>query len=237
MEIKAREIEAEYNEILCRLSPVFADERGFRNAKNYIKGLLGPIERKNGWQMSEYLGESTPYKLQHFLYSGEFSADELRDKSREYIGEKLGEAEGVLVVDDTGFVKQGKKSCGVQRQYSGTLGKIGNCQIGVFLSYASGKGHAIIDRGLYMPDDWMNDKERLKEAGVPETLTFRTKPQMGLEMIQEATAAGFPYKWVTGDCAYGDYRDIRQWLEKNEKCYVMCASGKEYIWENFKQVF
>ena len=120
---------------------------------------------------------------------------------------------------------------------------MGNCQIGVFLTYASPKGHCPIDRRLYIPEDWMADKARLAEAGVPEGVEFQTKPEMALEMIQEATAAGVTYKWVTGktldkagDCAYGDYREIRQWLEKNEKCYVMCVSGKEYIWEDFTQI-
>jgi SRSO17 transposase len=236
MELKEREVENEFNNLMNRLAPVFFSEKGFINAKNYIRGLLGSAERKNSWQMAEYLCEATPYKIQHFLYRGGFSADELRDKGRDYIEENLGSEEGVLVVDDTGFIKQGKKSCGVKRQYTGTAGKIENCQIGVFLTYASEKGHAPIDRRLYMPEEWIEDKERRTGAGVPEELKFQTKPQMGLEMIQEATAAGVRYKWVTGDCAYGDYREIRQWLEKNEKCYVMCVSGKEYIWEGCGQI-
>ena len=219
-----------------QLGPVFHGELGFRNAQKYIKGLLGPIERKNGWQMSEYLGETSPYKLQQFIYRGSYSANELRDILRKYVVERLGEEEGVMVIDDTGFLKKGKKSCGVKRQYSGTAGKIENCQIGVFLTYASSKGHNPIDRRLYIPEDWMEDKERLAEAGVPDSVKFQTKPQMGLEMIQEATKAGVPYKWMTGDSAYGDYRDIRQWLEQNKKCYVMCVSGKEYIWVANKQV-
>ena len=140
------------------------------------------------------------------------------------------------MVDETGFLKQGKKSCGVKRQYSGTAGRIENCQIGVFLSYAGPKGHAPIDRRLYIPEEWIKDEERRKGAGIPETAVFQTKPQMALEMIQEATAAGIPYKWVTGDCVYGDYRDIRMWLEKNDKCYAMSVSGKEYIWVGFEQV-
>jgi SRSO17 transposase len=138
-------------------------------------------------------------------------------------------------VDETGFLKQGKKSCGVKRQYSGTAGRIENCQIGVFLTYASPKGHNPIDRRLYIPEDWVKDAERCKAAGVPERVTFQTKPQMALEMIQEATAAGTPYTWVTGDCVYGDYTDIRMWLEKQEKCYVMNVSGKSYVWQGITQ--
>jgi len=148
----------------------------------------------------------------------------------------LGESGGTLVIDDTGFLKQGKKSCGVKRQYSGTAGKIANCQIGVFLTYASDKGHSPIDRRLYLPEEWCEDMERRKEAGVPDEVTFQTKPQMALEMIQKATEACVPYTWVTGDCAYGDYRSIRLWLEEHGKCYVLCVSGKEYIWQGCEQV-
>ena len=236
MEIDSREIEQGFNDLMSRLGHVFFSESGFRNARNYLKGLLGPAARKNGWQLAESLGEATPYKIQQFIYRGKYSSDELRDELRTYVSEELGEEDGVVVIDDTGFIKQGKKSCGVKRQYSGTLGKVGNCQVGVFLTYASAKGHAPIDRRLYMPKDWVEDSERLKEAGAPEKLEFQTKPEMALEMIQEATAAGVPYRWATGDCAYGDCREIRQWLEKNEKRYVMCVSGKEYIWDGNKQV-
>jgi SRSO17 transposase len=236
VEIYTREVEQEFDELMSRLGHVFFSESGFRNARNYLKGLLGPAARKNGWQLSESLGEETPYKIQQFIYRGRYSSDELRDELRTYVSEELGEEDGVVVIDDTGFIKQGKKSCGVKRQYSGTLGKVGNCQVGVFLTYASTKGHAPIDRRLYMPKDWMEDRERLKGAGAPEGLEFQTKPEMALGMIQEATAAGVPYRWVTGDCAYGDYREIRQWLETNEKRYVMCVSGKEYIWDNNNQI-
>jgi SRSO17 transposase len=151
------------------------------------------------------------------------------------VAEKIGEEDGVLVVDETGFLKQGKKSCGVKRQYSGTAGRIENCQVGVFLTYAGQKGHSPIDRRLYMPEDWIKDPERCRGAGVPEKEPFQTKPQMAFEMIMEATAAGVPYRWVTGDCVYGDYRDIRIWLEQNRKCYVMSVSGKEHVWQGYKQ--
>lgn len=228
-EIQKNEIEQEFNELMSRLGKVFANELGFRNGRNYIKGLLSTAEKKNGWQMSEKIGESTPYKMQQFIYRGEYKANKLRDEMRSYVGEKLGEEDGVMVVDDTGFIKQGKKSCGVQRQYTGSAGKICNCQIGVFLSYASSKGHTPIDRRLYMPQGWLEDKERCTEAGVAEGLKFQTKPEMALEMIQEATSASVPYKWVTGDCAYGDYDEMRKWLEENGKCYVLNISKKEYI--------
>ena len=132
-ELGMREVESEFVRLMNRLGRVFASEPGFRTCQKYIKGLLGPAERKNGWQLSEALGETTPYEIQQFLFRGRFSADEIRDELREYVGKELGEEDGVLVVDETGFLKQGKKSCGVKRQYSGTAGRVENCQIGVFL--------------------------------------------------------------------------------------------------------
>ena len=229
MEINQRETMQEFNNLMHRLGPAFAREPAFKNAQNYIKGLLSTMERKNSWQLAEYLGDSTPYAIQQFIYRGRFNADELRDYERAYIIENLGDEDGVLVVDETGFLKQGKKSCGVKRQYSGTAGRVENCQIGVFLTYSSIKGHCPIDRRLYLPIEWANDTTRRRGAGVPEEIDFRTKPQLALRMIKEATSAKTPYRWVTGDCVYGDSRIIREWLERNRKNYVLCLSSKEYI--------
>ena len=209
MEINRIEYETEFNNLAMRLSKVFASEPSFQNMQKYIKGLLGSAERKNGWQMAEYLGESTPYSLQQLLYRARFSADELRDELRGYVSENIGEEDGVIVLDETGFLKQGKHSCGVKRQYSGTAGRIENCQIGVFMTYASSKGYAPIDRRLYIPQEWIEDPERLKKAGVPESVVFKTKPQIALEMIREAVNTEFPFTWATGDCVYGDCTDIR----------------------------
>jgi SRSO17 transposase len=234
MEIKRNDYTEEFNKVAMRLGDVFASESGFQNMQKYLRGLLGSAERKNGWQMSEYLGATTPYAMQQFLYRGRFSADKLRDKLRSYVSESLGEEDGVLVEDETGFLKQGKHSCGVKRQYSGTAGRIENCQIGVFLTYASSKGHAPIDRKLYMPKEWMEDPERCEKAGVPQDTGFKTKPQMLLDMLKDASEV--PYQWVTGDCVYGDCSDIRTWLEKYGKCYVFNVSGKVYVWRGTKQV-
>jgi SRSO17 transposase len=230
MELENRAVEDRFAELANKLKKEFANGAGFMNMQNYLRGLLGDSERKNGWQLSEYVGKSTPYALQQFIYRGRFSSDGLRDVLLEYVGENLGDENGILVVDETGFLKQGKHSCGVKRQYSGTAGRIENCQIGVFLTYASTKGHSPIDRRLYMPKEWVDDPERRKKAGVPEDLTFQTKPQMALEMIQNVTASKIPYSWVTGDCVYGDYTDIRMWLEENHKNYVLSVSGKSYVW-------
>lgn len=236
MELPTREMDSAYWEMMNRIGKVFPSEPSFANAKKYMFGLLSPIERKNGWQMAEAVGEATPYSIQQFVYRGQYSADKLRDHLRDYVSEKLGDEEGVLIPDETGFLKQGKMSCGVKRQYSGTAGRIENCQIGVFLTYASAKGHAPIDRRLYIPEGWFDDPARCRKAGIPETVTFQTKPQMALEMIQAATVSGVSYRWVTGDCVYGDYTDIRMWLEKNLKCYVMGVSGKAYVWKQHNQV-
>ena len=236
MEVSTWEMDSEYLNLTHRISGVFPNEASFMNAKKYLTGLLSPIERKNGWQMAEGVGDATPYSLQQFLYRGRFSADRLRDELRRYVNDTVGEEDGVLVVDETGFLKQGKMSCGVKRQYSGTAGRIENCQIGVFLTYASAKGHAAIDRRLYIPEDWFGDRERCRKAGIPETVNFITKPRMALEMIQDATAAGVMYRWVTGDCVYGDYRTIRLWLEEQRKGYALCVSGKEHVQLGWKRV-
>lgn len=227
-----KEIQGEFNELSSRIAGEFSSKAGFANAQNYLAGLLGSAERKNGWQLSEYVGENTPYALQQFLYRGRFKADGLRDILRDYVSENFGEEDGVLVVDETGFLKQGKHSCGVKRQYSGTAGRVENCQIGVFLSYASSKGHTPIDRRLYMPKEWVDDIERRLKAGVPADLTFKTKPEMALDMIKNAN---IPYRWMAGDSVYGDYTDIRTFLEEERKNYVLSVSGKAYVWIGYAQ--
>ena len=229
-------IEGELDELSKGIGDCFKTVKSREMARKYLLGLMGNAERKNGWQLAEQMGEETPYKIQQFLYRGTWSADEVRDCLYVYVTDKLGDQEGVLVTDETGFLKQGKKSAGVKRQYSGTAGRIENCQIGVFLTYASPKGYTILDRELYIPQEWAEDKERRKAAGIPEKLTFRTKPAMALEMIERADAAGIPYKWVTGDCVYGECYELRQSLEANSKGYVMAVSGKAYVWMGFQQI-
>jgi SRSO17 transposase len=200
-----------------------------------VRGLLAPVERKNGWQLAEMTGQSTPYKIQQFLYRGRWDTDELRDQLQRYVKDHLGSPEGVLVVDETGFLKKGTHSAGVQRQYSGTAGRIENCQIGVFLSYATPQGYTFVDRQLYLPESWTNDPQRCRAAGVPQNIRFQTKPEMGLSLIQRAIANGIGVRWVTGDSIYGDYRTIRLWLEEQKIGYVMGVSGKEYVWQGYAQ--
>jgi SRSO17 transposase len=229
MDMENRELDTAYINLMNRIADIFPGEPGFANAKKYISGLMSPIARKNGWQLSEAVGEATPYSLQQFIYRGRFSSDALRDRLIKYVNDELGEEDGVLVVDDTGFLKKGKMSCGVNRQYTVTAGKVENCQIGVFLTYSSTKGHSPIDRRLYIPQCWFDEPERCVKAGIPKTVKFQTKPEMALEMAQNALASGVAFRWVVGDCAYGDIREFRSWLEEVRKCYVLCVSGKEYI--------
>ena len=178
-----------------------------RRSLDYLKGLLSPVERKNGWQLAEQAGDATPYGVQHLLSSYIWDADLVRDDLRDYVVEHLGDANGVLVVDETGFLKKGNKSAGVQRQYSGTAGRIENCQIGVFLTYATAKGRTLLDRELYLPQVWVDDQERREEAGVPEKVAFRTKPQLARRMLERAVESGVPFGWATGDEVYGNDRN------------------------------
>ena len=169
-----------------------------RRALDYLRGLLSLVERKNGWQLAEQAGDATPDGVQRLLYSYRWDADLVRDDLRSYVAEHLGDTDGVLVVDETGFLKKGDKSAGVQRQYSGTAGRVDNCQIGVFLAYASAKGRTLLDRELYLPQVWAGDRERRREAGVPEDVAFRTKPQLALRMLERAQESGVPFAWVAG---------------------------------------
>ena len=225
----------ELDKLMSNIKTCFSGTKGIRSATKYITALLSPIERKNGWQMAEAQGEKSPYAIQQFLYRGRWDADKLMGCCREYVKEELGDDDATLIIDDTGFIKKGKMSAGVARQYSGTAGKIENCQIGVFLTYSSPKGFATIDRGLYLPKEWTDDIDRCKAGGVPESRGFITKPQMALDMLKLAHESDMPYSFVTADSAYGDCRDIGMWLESVGKSYVLAVSGKAYVWQGFRQ--
>jgi SRSO17 transposase len=160
------ELESAFDELTTQIKDVFVGKQGHQNAKKYLTGLLSKTERKNNWQIAETIGETTPYALQQFIYRGKYSPDKLKNHLQTYVTEKLGDPNATYVIDETGFLKKGNRSCGVKRQYSGTAGKVENCQIGVFLTYAGTKGHTPIDRRLYMPKDWCDDSDRRKKAGV-----------------------------------------------------------------------
>ena len=201
-----------------------------RRSLEYLKGLLSPVERKNGWQLAEQAGDATPYGVQHLLSTYVWDADLVRDDLRDYVVEHLGDADGVLVVDETGFLKKGSKSVGVQRQYSGTAGRVENCQIGVFLTYATAQGRTLLDRELYLPRVWADDQERREEAGVPEKVAFRTKPQLARRMLERAVESGVPFGWVAGDTVYGNDRNLRLWLERRDVPHVLAIKSNEKLW-------
>jgi SRSO17 transposase len=205
-----------------------------RRAEAYLKGLLAPVERKNGWQLAEAAGDVSPDGVQDFLARMRWDADLVRDDLRAYVVEHLGDADAVLVLDETGFMKKGTKSVGVQRQYSGTAGRIENCQIGVFLGYASRHGHALIDRALYLPERWANDPARRRAAGVAEALTFVTKPKLGRQMLERAFAADVPCAFVVGDSVYGADYALRRAIEKSGHGYVMAVTSAQRL--GFKPV-
>lgn len=228
----AHELEAMFALIQDR----FSREEPRHHALAYLKGLLSPVERKNGWQLAEQAGDDTPYAIQHLLGRAQWSASEVRDDLQQHVVEQLGDKQAILVVDETGFLKKGSKSVGVQRQYSGTAGRIENCQIGVFLAYASSKGRTFLDRELYLPKAWADNKERRAAAGVPEEVEFATKPQLARQMIERALAAGVPCRWVTGDEVYGNDRRLRVWLEEQGLFHVLAVGAGQHVWVGLRQL-
>jgi SRSO17 transposase len=210
-----------------RIAGRFARAEPRRRALAYLRGLLGNVGRKNGWQLAEHAGERTPDGMQRLLATADWDPELVRDDLRAYVVERLGDVGAVLVVDETGFLKKGTTSVGVQRQYSGTAGKVDNCQLGVFLAYASPKGRAFIDRELYLPQCWTDDPERCRAARVPEQVGFRTKPQLAQLMLERALDAGVPAGWVTADEVYGGSPTLRQWLEGRGVSYVLAVKCTE----------
>ena len=212
------------------LSPRFGRVERQRHAWEYLLGLLSAVERKNGWQLAEAAEHTTPYSLQHLLDRAPWDADAVRDDLREYIADELGDPHGVLVVDETGFLKKGTHSVGVQRQYSGTAGRIENCQVGVFLAYAGQHGRTLLDRELYLPREWIEDAARRQAAKIPAHVEFRTKPQLAQQMIARTVAAQVPFAWIAGDEVYGDNRSLRVWLEQQELHFVLAVASNQYVW-------
>jgi SRSO17 transposase len=186
--------------------------------------MLSGLERKTSWSLAEHAGEATPDGMQRLFTTARWEAGGVRDDLRGYVASALGGPDGVLIGDDTGFEKQGAGSAGVQRQYTGTAGKVTSCQVGVFLAYASSKGRALVDRELYLPRSWTGDEPRLAAAGVPAGTGFRTKPQLLQMMIERAAAAGIEFGWVTADEAYGDNGPLRAYLESRGTAYVLAVA-------------
>ena len=221
--------EKEFDALVERIGSHFSRTEARVRARDYLVGLLSPVERKNGWQLAEQVGNQTPYGIQNLLGRAQWDADAVRDELMTYTIEHLGHSQAVLVIDETGFLKKGTKSVGVQRQYSGTAGRVENCQIGVFMGYASPQGYTFIDRELYLPKSWASDPERCRCAGVPDEIQFATKPQLAQKMLQRAFKANVPAAWVTADEVYGGDRRLRLWLEAQQQAYVMAVSTLEAI--------
>jgi SRSO17 transposase len=211
-------------EVKSRMRPLFSQERMAASAGLFLDALLGPERRKTGWMRAEAAGDPGPWRQQALLGRARWDADALRGVVRDHAVETLAEPDAVLVVDETGFLKQGKASCGVARQYTGSAGKITNCQIGVFAAYVSAKGHAFIDRALYLPKAWTDDRVRRAAARVPEEVAFATKPQLARAMIARAIAADVPFAWVAADSIYGA-GDVEMALRRAGKGYVLGVSG------------
>jgi SRSO17 transposase len=210
-----------------RIGPRFGRIEPCQRALAYLQGLLSQVERKNSWWLAEQAGEATPDGMQRLLNGSGWDADGVRDDLRDYVVAQLGDPGAVLVLDETGFVKKGDRSAGVQRQYTGTAGRIENAQVGVFLAYASSVGVALVDRELYLPKAWTEDRDRCRVAGIGDDVGFKTKPQLAQAMLQRAVEAGVSFGWVTGDTVYGGDRSLRVWLEQHAIPHVLAVKCTE----------
>jgi SRSO17 transposase len=219
----------------ARVGPRFARAEQRQRVVLYLQGLLSPVERKNAWQLAEAAGEANPSGMQELLSRAQWDADALRDDLLALVHERLADPQGVLVIDETGFLKKGTKSVGVAPQDSGTAGKIANCQIGVFLTYASQRGHVLVDRELYLPQDWTIHHERRKEAGVPEQVRFATKLELARRMLQRVIAHHLPCAWVTGDSIYGADDRLRTWLEEQRLPSVLAVASNHMVRTSWQQ--
>ncbi len=225
---------AEFDKLHSRIAGHFGRSEQRQRVKAYLQALLSPVERKNSWQLAERSGEATPDGMQRLLSTALWDADVVRDELRRYALDSVGNEQAVLVVDETGFLKQGDKSAGVKRQYSGTAGRVENCQVGVFLAYATPWGTAFIDRELFLPKEWVGDFSRRREAHIPNAVQGATKPELAKAMLQRAFEAGVQATWVTGDAAYSAY-GIRSWLEERRQPHVFAVASNFHVWTWGKQ--
>jgi SRSO17 transposase len=223
------------DEVARRIGARFPRSETRDRAHAYLAGLLGPVQRKNAWQVAEQIGDADPYGVQYLMGRSDWGPDEVRDDLRYYVVETLGDPDAVLILDETGFLKKGDKSAGVARQYTGTAGRIENAQVGVFLAYASRHGTAFLDRALYLPEEWTDDPGRCRAAGVPEGTAFATKPRLARLMLERVFQAGVPAAWVTGDEVYGSDGNLRRWLEGERRPYVLAVRANQYVWAGFRQ--
>ena len=214
----------------ARYAPLYGRRETREQAGKYLRGLLAPVERKNGWQLAEAVGDDTPDRTQRLLYRADWDADAAGDELQRFVVDTFGDPEGIGVVDETGFLKKGAASVGVQRQYSGTAGKVENCQVATVLTYATPRGHAFLDRRLYLPEGWAHDRERRERAEVPDDVAFQTKPEQAVVMLEHAWARGVPMRWVAGDEVYGDAPYLREAVERAGRWYVLAVSSTTPVW-------
>jgi SRSO17 transposase len=212
-----------------RIGSRFGRAEPRRRVAGYLRGLTAGLDRRNGWTIAEHADEVSPDGMQRLLRNADWDVDGVRDDLRDLVVEHLGDRDAVLVIDDTGFVKKGNRSAGVQRQYSGTAGRTENCQIGVFLAYVGAGGHALIDRQLYLPESWTEDRRRCREAGIPDGVAFATKPRMAIGMLQRAVDAEVPFGWVSADEAYGHAKYLRMWLEERRIAHVVAVQSNDDV--------
>jgi SRSO17 transposase len=225
---EVRDWAAGLEEVHGRIASGFARAEPRARVLAYLRGLLGQSERKNGWTLAEAAGEVSPDGMQRLLRTADWNADAVRDELRGYVIEGLGPG-GVLIVDETGFIKKGSRSAGVGRQYTGTTGKIDNCQIGVFCAYATPAGRALIDRELYLPKAWADDRDRARAAGIGDEVGFATKPDLARRMLQRAIDAGVPAGWLTADEVYGQDKRLRVWCEQHRLPYVLATRSNDTV--------
>ena len=219
-----------FNELFAQVAGVFGNAAVRRHGRAYLLGLLSQAERKNAWTLAEFAGDVSPDGLQRLLNFSPWDEDACRDALSRYVVRHLGDPGAVLAVDETGFLKKGRMSAGVARQYTGTAGRVENCQVGVFLAYAAPDGsRALIDRELYLPEKWAGDRDRCRAAGIGDDVAFATKPELAEKMIGRAAAAGVPFSWVAGDEVYGGNPGLRSWLEGEGIGYVMAVACSEMV--------
>lgn len=219
-----------------RIGQHFARSEARQSAFDYLQALMSPVERKNGWQMAEQVGHQSPYQFQHLLGRAQWDADKVTQEVCQYLIEALGQDDGILAIDETGFIKQGNHSVGVQVQHCSLTGRLENCQVGVFLAYVSRHGHSLIDRRLYLPQSWCNDADKRGKAGVPETVKFATKPQLAKQILESAFATGIRPRWVVADEVYGNDGKFWWWLEQHyQQSYLLTVASSHSAWTGYQQ--
>lgn len=218
-----------FGEVIDKIASRFGRHEPLKHAGGLMLGMLATLERKNCWTIAEYLGEVSPDSLQHLLARAVWDAEEVRDDLRGYVVDAIGDKDAILVFDETGDVKKGNQSVGVQRQYTGTAGRIENSQVAVYLTYATSRGHAFIDRSLYLPVGWTENAERRRDAGVPGEIAFATKPALAVQMLDRAVAAGVPAAWVAGDEVYGADPALRAAARRHGLGYVLMLACNRQV--------